>query len=108
MYDVKDMNDITQAAFYGILSQTFAVGSVAVSRCSLGLFLLRIVEQKLYRMAVWGVLGLLGVISVLWVFLFWLQCVPFAYLYDRTIPGGKCAIPLLGASVLHACKLSQS
>lgn len=106
MDQIEHVDNITSAAFYGIMSQIFAATSVAVAKWSLGLFLLRIVEQKIYKISIWVVLGFLTGSSLTWVIMFWLQCTPFAYLYDRTIPGGSCDVPFMGVSILHASKLT--
>lgn len=102
MDQIEHVDNVTQAAFYGIMSQILAAVGVAVAKWSLGLFLLRIVEQKIYKVAIWTVLGFLTGASMSWIIIFWLQCTPYAYLYDRTIEGGYCDVPFLGVSILHA------
>lgn len=104
--EIESVDAVINAAFYGVLSQSFAAFSLAIAKWSLGLFLLRIVEMKIYKFLIWFILTALTLTTVLWITLFWLQCEPFEFLYNRTIPGGQCVIPFLGVSIVHACKCS--
>ncbi|KAK0744867.1 hypothetical protein B0T21DRAFT_380984 [Apiosordaria backusii] len=92
MWDIPDIEDLVQAILFEAIGQTFAVVGMAVAKWSLGLFLLRLVTQKWHKVAIWATMGSLMAASISVCFVFWLQCSPPAYLYDRRIPGGYCYI----------------
>ncbi|KAK4194408.1 hypothetical protein QBC40DRAFT_34878 [Triangularia verruculosa] len=92
MFDIPDIKDISNAILFEAIGQTFAVVGMAVAKWSLGLFLLRLVTQTWHKVAIWVTMGCLMAASISVCFVFWLQCSPPAYLYDRTIPGGYCHI----------------
>lgn len=76
------------AILFEAIGQTFAVIGMAVAKQSLGLFLLRLVTETWHKLAIWMTMGSLMAASISVCFVFWLQCTPPAYLYDRRIPGG--------------------
>ncbi|KAH7016662.1 hypothetical protein EDB80DRAFT_602490 [Ilyonectria destructans] len=77
---------------------------MALAKWSLGLFLLRLVQQTWHKVAIWVALWLLMGASISCLFCFWFQCSPPAYLWDRTLPSGKCELNTLPvAIILGAC-----
>lgn len=92
MTEIPDMDDLVQAILFEAIGQTFAVVGMAVAKWSLGLFLLRLVTEAWHKVAIWITMGSLMAASISVCFVFWLQCSPPAYLYDRRIPGGYCYI----------------
>ncbi|KAK4033041.1 hypothetical protein C8A01DRAFT_40508 [Parachaetomium inaequale] len=92
MADIIDVEDLVKAILFEAIGQTFAVVGMAVAKWSLGLFLLRLVTKAWHKVAIWVTMGSLMAASISVCFVFWLQCTPPAYLYDRRIPGGYCHI----------------
>jgi hypothetical protein len=92
MDDIADVEDLVKAILFEAIGQTFAVIGMAVAKWSLGLFLLRLVSLTWHKVAIWITMGSLMAASISVCFVFWLQCTPPAYLYDRRIPGGYCHI----------------
>ncbi|KAK4182909.1 hypothetical protein QBC35DRAFT_395007, partial [Podospora australis] len=92
MLDIADVEDLVKAILFEAIGQTFAVVGMAVAKWSLGLFLLRLVTQTWHKVVIWITMGSLMAASISVCFVFWLQCSPPAYLYDRRIPGGYCYI----------------
>lgn len=92
MSDIPTLDDLANAILFEAIGQTFAVVGMAVAKWSLGLFLLRLVTQRWQKVAIWlTMLSLMGA-SISVCFVFWLQCTPPAYLWDRRIPGGYCSV----------------
>ncbi|KAK3400375.1 hypothetical protein B0T20DRAFT_435484 [Sordaria brevicollis] len=89
MWDIPPA-DIPGAIMWEAIGQCFAVIGMALAKWSLGLFLLRLVNQTWHKISIWLVMGALMGASVSVCFVFMLQCSPPAYLWDRTIPGGHC------------------
>ncbi|KAK4641122.1 hypothetical protein QC761_609580 [Podospora bellae-mahoneyi] len=92
MFDIQEVEDLVRAILFEAIGQTFAVVGMAVAKWSLGLFLLRLVTQRWHKVVIWITMGSLLAASISVCFVFWLQCSPPAYLYDRRIPGGYCYI----------------
>jgi hypothetical protein len=92
MKDIPNIDDIVHAILFEAIGQTFAVVGMAVAKWSLGLFLLRLVTQTWHKVVIWITMTSLMGASISVCFVFWLQCTPPAYLYDRRIPGGYCHI----------------
>ncbi|KAK4149178.1 hypothetical protein C8A00DRAFT_47148 [Chaetomidium leptoderma] len=92
MADITDVEDLVHAILFEAIGQTFAVVGMAVAKWSLGLFLLRLVTKPWQKMAIWITMVCLMAASISTCFVFWLQCTPPAYLYDRRIPDGYCHI----------------
>lgn len=93
--DVLELEDIALAIKWEMVGQTFAVLGMAISKVSLGLFLLRLVVERWHRILVWAVmLSLLGC-SVLTAVMFWVQCVPVEAIYDPRLKTPEaCQIPI--------------
>ncbi|GAB1319258.1 Integral membrane protein pth11 [Madurella fahalii] len=92
MADIPILDDLIDAILFEAIGQTFAVVGMAVAKWSLGLFLLRLVTQGWHKVAIWIMMCSLMGASISVCFVFWLQCTPPAYLWDRRIPGGYCHI----------------
>jgi hypothetical protein len=108
MSDIPSTQDTTQAVLFECISQTFNVLGMAIAKWSLGLFLLRIVQQTWQKVAIWAALSLLMGASISCLFCFWFQCSPPAYLWDRTIPGGKFDVDQLPISIILGSKSTPS
>ncbi|KAJ0114056.1 hypothetical protein J7T55_007890 [Diaporthe amygdali] len=93
-------SDLANAILFEAIGQTFAVIGMAVAKWSLGLFLLRIIHLRVHKVLIWIVMALLMGASVSTCFVFWLQCTPPAYLWDRSIPGGICQVDSTPVSML--------
>ncbi|KAK8121313.1 hypothetical protein PG999_005433 [Apiospora kogelbergensis] len=86
VYDL-DVEDAVRAVLFEAIGQTFAVLGMAIAKWSLGIFLLRIVMKNSHKWAIWiAMIALMGA-SISTCFVFWLQCTPPAYLWDRRIKG---------------------
>ncbi|KXX75860.1 hypothetical protein MMYC01_207351 [Madurella mycetomatis] len=99
MADITVIDDLVSAILFEAIGQTFAVVGMAVAKWSLGLFLLRLVTQAWHKVAIWIVMSSLMGASISVCFVFWLQCTPPAYLFDRRIPGGYCHIDTTPVSI---------
>lgn len=100
MWDIKNPNNEVKAILYEAIGQTFAVVGMAIAKWSLGLFLLRVINETWQKVAVWvAMISLMGA-SISTCFVFWLQCSPPAYLWDRRIPGGHCDIDSTPVSMI--------
>ncbi|KAK8045532.1 hypothetical protein PG993_005556, partial [Apiospora rasikravindrae] len=86
MYDL-DPDDSVRAVLFEAIGQTFAVTGMAIAKWSLGIFLLRIVLEESHKWAIWIAMLALMAASISVCFVFWLQCTPPAYLWDRRIAG---------------------
>ncbi|KAK7697130.1 hypothetical protein SLS64_013874 [Diaporthe eres] len=96
-------SDLSNAILFEAIGQTFAVVGMAVAKWSLGLFLLRIIHLRTHKVLIWVVMAALMGASISTCFVFWLQCTPPKYLWDRTIPGGYCQVDSTPVSML-LCK----
>lgn len=100
MDDIKDPEHLVKAVLFEAIGQLFAVTGMAIAKWSLGLFLLRLVQQRWHTLLIWLVMGCLMAASISVCFVFMLQCTPPAYLWDRRIPGGYCHIDSAPVSML--------
>ncbi|KLU83911.1 hypothetical protein MAPG_02960 [Magnaporthiopsis poae ATCC 64411] len=91
---------LTKALLYLIIGQIFGVSTMGVAKVSLGLFLLRLVTVRWHRVAIWTAIGILFLVTGVTSFVFAFQCAPPAYLWDKTIEGGYCPIPITPFAVL--------
>lgn len=85
---------LTKCLLYLIIAQIFGVSTMGTAKVSLGLLLLRLVTKPWHRWAIWAAIGLLFVDTAVCAFAFAFQCTPPAYLWDKTIPAGKCPLPI--------------
>ncbi|KAI6784130.1 uncharacterized protein J7T54_004676 [Emericellopsis cladophorae] len=90
-----ELEDIALAIKWEMVGQTFAVLGMAISKASLGLFLLRFVVERWQRIVIWAVmLSLLGD-SALTAVVFWVQCIPVEAIYDPRVKTPElCTIPI--------------
>jgi hypothetical protein len=63
---------------------------IAASKASVALFLLRIVMKKWHVALLWGCIVTTTVFSCITTILLFVQCKPYAFLWDQKIPGGFC------------------
>jgi hypothetical protein len=97
----NDSHDrLTKTLLYLIIAQIFGVSTMGVAKVSLGLFLLRLVTVRRHRLAIWGAIGVLFLVTGVTSFVFAFQCSPPAYLWDKTIPGGHCPIPITPFAII--------
>ncbi|TLS31576.1 hypothetical protein PpBr36_03902 [Pyricularia pennisetigena] len=85
---------LTKCLLYLIIAQIFGVSTMGVAKVSLGLFLLRLVTKRWHRWAIWAAIAALLVDTGVCAFAFAFQCTPPAFLWDKTIPGGSCPLPI--------------
>ncbi|KAI6288666.1 hypothetical protein MCOR27_000753 [Pyricularia oryzae] len=85
---------LTKCLLYLIIAQIFGVSTMGVAKVSLGLFLLRLVAKPWHRWAIWAAIAALLVDTAVCAFAFAFQCTPPAFLWDKTIPGGSCPLPI--------------
>ncbi|EJT72977.1 hypothetical protein GGTG_09828 [Gaeumannomyces tritici R3-111a-1] len=91
---------LTKALLYLIIGQIFGVSTMGVAKVSLGLFLLRLVTARWHRVAIWTAIGVLFLVTGVTSFVFAFQCAPPAFLWDKTIEGGHCPVPITPFAVL--------
>ncbi|KAH8683780.1 hypothetical protein BGZ61DRAFT_496109 [Ilyonectria robusta] len=99
-FDIHNAHNISKAVLFECISQTFNVLGMALAKWSLGLFLLRLVQQTWHKVAIWAALWFLMGASISCLLCFWFQCSPPAYLWDRTLLGGKCELNILPVSII--------
>lgn len=92
-----------------MVGQTFAVLGMAITKVSLGLFLLRLVVINWHRIAIWLVMTTLCICSVLTAVMLWMQCTPVEGIYDpRVKPTANCNIAITPFAILLGGKLGLS
>ena len=108
MYDViRDRpDDLPLAMIYEAASQTFAIIGMSIAKASLGLFLLRLVKERWHKIAIWSAMSCLFAASISVCFVYWLQCTPPQYLWNRRIPG-RCTVNTTPASLTLCSKSSR-
>ncbi|KAH6992758.1 hypothetical protein EDB82DRAFT_554771, partial [Fusarium venenatum] len=94
-----DPEHLPLSLLYEAASQTFAIIAMSIAKWSLGLFLLRLVKEKWHRIAIWCMMACLMSASISVCFVYWLQCTPPQYLWNRNIPG-HCHVDTAPASML--------
>ncbi|EKJ74276.1 hypothetical protein FPSE_05573 [Fusarium pseudograminearum CS3096] len=87
----NDPEHLPLSLLYEAASQTFAIIAMSIAKWSLGLFLLRLVKEKWHKIAIWCMMACLMSASIAVCFVYWLQCTPVEYLWNRKIPG-RCHI----------------
>lgn len=100
MTEIAHIEDAVRAVLYEAIGQTFAVVGMAVAKWSLGLFLLRLVTEAWHRAVIWTAMCVLMSASISVCFVFWLQCSPPAYLWDKRIEFGECKVNSTPVSML--------
>lgn len=112
MKDIANPDDVAMAVLFEAIGQTFAVVGMAVAKWSLGLFLLRLVTKTWHMVAIWTAMVALMSASISVCFVFWLQCTPPSFLWDRRVPGGYCHIDSTPVSMLlcskYICTLTKA
>lgn len=102
----NDPDDLPPALIYEATSQTFAILGMSIAKWSLGLFLLRLVQEQWHKVAIWLSMGCLMAASVAVCFVYWFQCTPPQYLWNRRIKG-RCVIDTAPVSML-LCSESET
>lgn len=72
---------------------------MAGAKWALGLFLLRIVQKRWHRMSIWLAMLLILFGSLASAVVFWLQCSPPKYLWDKSVRG-HCRINATASSLV--------
>lgn len=87
-YLENDPESLIMAVEYTELAQPFMIMSVAFTKASLCLFLLRIVNRiKMYKYSLWIILWFTMAFNICLVLLILLQCIPLPKLWDRSLEG---------------------
>ncbi|GKT53033.1 hypothetical protein ColTof3_00372 [Colletotrichum tofieldiae] len=87
-----DKPDVPPAILYEAIGTTILVFAIVVSKASLALFLLRLVNTRLHQIVVLGPVIILFLFAVVSLLVFWFSCTPIEFLWNRFIPGGACHI----------------
>ncbi|KAH7128958.1 hypothetical protein EDB81DRAFT_906729 [Dactylonectria macrodidyma] len=83
-------DDQVKARFWEGVGINLMTAGMILAKCSLGLFLLRIVQETWQKVSIWAVMLLLIATSLACCASYWLQCHPVGYIWDRRIKGGEC------------------
>ncbi|KAI1075916.1 hypothetical protein F5B20DRAFT_558375 [Whalleya microplaca] len=94
------VEDQARVMLWGAVGQTFLFFGMVIAKWSLGLFLLRLVIVPWHKMVIWVSMIIVMGASIATVCVFWLQCSPPAYLWDRRIPGGQCDLDVIPAATV--------
>lgn len=73
IWDIQSDDDEAKAIFWEVLGQTAAVFGMAVAKWSLGLFLLRIVQEPWHHVSIWVAMVSLMASSISVAFVLWLK-----------------------------------
>ncbi|KAK2039925.1 hypothetical protein LZ31DRAFT_558360 [Colletotrichum somersetense] len=87
-----DVVDIAPAILYEAIGSTILVTAIVVSKASLALFLLRLVDTRMHRIVILGPVVILFLFASTSLLVFWFSCTPVDFLWNRLIPGGACHI----------------
>ncbi|KAK1561543.1 uncharacterized protein LY79DRAFT_708549 [Colletotrichum navitas] len=87
-----DLVDLAPAILYEAIGTTILVSAIVVSKASLALFLLRLVNTRMHRIVVLGPVVILFLFATVSLLVFWFSCTPIEFLWNRLIPGGACHI----------------
>jgi len=94
-YIIQDMG--SEGLIIGLklnfITQFSYVFALAAAKVSIGLFLLRLVGTRIYKVIVWSLLVFLGLYTFGGSAALMGSCRPFAANFDRTIPGSSCYAP---------------
>ncbi|KAK8021941.1 hypothetical protein PG990_007079 [Apiospora arundinis] len=85
---------LTKCLLYLVIAQIFGVSTMGTAKVSLGLLLLRLVTKRWHRWTIWTAIALLFVDTAICALAFAFQCTPPAFLWDKTISGGRCSLPI--------------
>lgn len=100
IYDLE-IEDAIQAIKWEMVGQSFSIVGMAVSKWSLGLFLLRLTVIKWHKTTIWAVMGVLLADSIATVVAFWLQCSPPRAIFDLNLrPTAICDWDITPVAVL--------
>ena len=62
--EIGDLELVVKATLYECIGQSFAIIGMAIAKCSLGTFLLRLVMQRWHKIAIWGAMTLVTLASI--------------------------------------------
>jgi hypothetical protein len=99
MAEIADVENIVRAILWELIGQTFNVIGMTLAKWSLGFFLLRLVTKAWLKIVIWVTMGCLMAASIAVVFVCWLQCSPYKYLWDRRLEG-SCHLDAVSASTV--------
>ncbi|KAK8116547.1 uncharacterized protein PG998_004828 [Apiospora kogelbergensis] len=101
-YDL-DGDAVARSTYFRMIGQTFSLIATGASKATVGLFLLRLVVVRWMIIAIWVVMALMGILSVLATIFTWAACTPVVFTWDERVPNGTCinTIPLaMGLALL--------
>lgn len=87
------------------IGEAICIMGIAASKSSVAVFLLRIVIDKWHKVVLWLCIittTIWSIITTIWLFV---QCIPYAYLWDWTIEGGYCWINFTRVAICMGGKL---
>ncbi|KAG7050930.1 hypothetical protein JMJ77_0001560 [Colletotrichum scovillei] len=87
-----EMENVPKAILHEAIGSTILVSAIVVSKASLALFLLRLVNTRLHQILVIAPVVILFLIALASLLVFWFSCTPINFLWDRLIPDGSCPI----------------
>ncbi|OLN83278.1 hypothetical protein CCHL11_03002 [Colletotrichum chlorophyti] len=90
--EIKSSFDVSRAILYEAIGQTILVFGTVVSKASLAVFLLRLVNTRLHQVVILAPVVILLIFVVVSLCVFWLSCTPVEFLWNRVLPGGTCHI----------------
>ncbi|XP_014555731.1 hypothetical protein COCVIDRAFT_38603 [Bipolaris victoriae FI3] len=82
--------DYSKAIMWEAIGQGICIMGIAASKGSVALFLLRIVVKQWHVGILWFCIISTTILCVITTALLYAQCIPTAFLWDRTIEGGHC------------------
>ncbi|KAJ5669587.1 hypothetical protein N7462_010657 [Penicillium macrosclerotiorum] len=105
--DFKSLEVYKKALTWWWLGQMLYLWASAVAKISIALALLRLTVKRIHRMILWGIIGLVIVIGLMFWLILLLDCQPISYFWDRVDPtaSGTCLAVdvLLGIAYLYSC-----
>lgn len=62
--EIGDLENVVKATLYECIGQGFAIVGMAIAKCSLGFFLLRLVTLQWHKIAIWSAMALVSAASI--------------------------------------------
>jgi hypothetical protein len=87
------------AIFWTYVANTFAILSNAMAKLSMGLFLLRVVQVRWHKIALWAAVAATAITSIILATLLWNQSTPRKASWDPVRTPGKFSIQIQPLSV---------
>ncbi|KNG49035.1 hypothetical protein TW65_04017 [Stemphylium lycopersici] len=82
--------DYSKSIMWEAIGQGICIMGIAASKGSVALFLLRIVAKRWHVAILWFCIVTTTILCTITTSLLYAQCIPTAFLWDRTIQGGYC------------------